>query len=61
LGSYDKRYKPFTVVNQFPSPGMQIKEKSFIKIYVTSEIMKVKTPDLFGLSLKESEKVLQKE
>lgn len=59
LGNYGKQYKPLTVINQFPAPGVKIKEKSFIQVFVTSEIVEVIMPELVGYSLRESEKILR--
>lgn len=59
VGNYDKNYKPLTVINQSPSPGVSIKEKSFIKVFITSEIVEVIVPDLSGYSLREGEKILR--
>lgn len=58
-GNYGKQYKPLTVINQFPNPGVKIKEKSFITVYVTSEVVEVVTPDLVGYNLKECEKLIR--
>lgn len=59
LGNYGKQYKPLTVINQFPAPGIRIKEKSFIQVFVTSDIVEVIMPDLSGYSLRESERLLR--
>jgi len=59
LGNYGKQYKPLTVINQFPAPGIKIKEKSFIQVFVTSDIVEVIMPDLSGYSLRESERLLR--
>jgi serine/threonine-protein kinase len=59
MGNYGKQYKPLTVINQFPAPGVKIKEKSFIKVFVTSEVVEVIMPDLSGYSLVESERILR--
>jgi serine/threonine-protein kinase len=59
LGNYGKQYKPLTVINQFPAPGVKIKEKSFIQVFVTSDIVEVIMPDLSGYSLRESERLLR--
>jgi serine/threonine-protein kinase len=58
MGNYGKQFKPLTVINQFPSPGVKIKEKSYIQVFVSSEIVEVLMPDLSGYSLKESTKIL---
>ncbi len=59
LGNYGKQYKPLTVINQFPAPGVKIKEKSFVQVFVTSDIVEVIMPDLSGYSLRESERLLR--
>jgi len=59
LGNYGKQYKPLTVINQFPAPGVKIKEKSFIQVFVTSDVVEVIMPDLSGYSLRESERLLR--
>ncbi len=59
LGNYGKQYKPLTVINQFPAPGIKIKEKSFIKVFVTSELTEVIMPNLTGYKLRECEKILR--
>jgi len=59
LGNYGKQYEPLTVINQFPAPGVKIKEKSFIQVFVTSDIVEVIMPDLSGYSLRESERLLR--
>jgi serine/threonine-protein kinase len=58
-GNYGKQFKPLTVINQFPAPGVKIKEKSFIQVFITSELVEVIMPDLTGYSLRESEKILR--
>jgi beta-lactam-binding protein with PASTA domain len=58
IGNYDRRYKPLIVINQTPTPGVRIKEKSFIKIFVTSDLVEVIMPDLSGYNLAECEKIL---
>lgn len=59
MGNYGKQYKPLTVINQFPAPGVQVKEKSFIKVFVTTEVVEIVMPELVGYSLKESETLLK--
>jgi len=59
LGNYGKQYEPLTVINQFPAPGVKIKEKSFIQVFVTSDVVEVIMPDLSGYSLRESERLLR--
>lgn len=56
--NFDKSYRPLTIIDQFPSPNTRIKEKSFVKVYVTAEITEVILPDLTSQSLKESENIL---
>jgi beta-lactam-binding protein with PASTA domain len=58
VGNYDRHYRPSTVINQVPDPGVRIKEKSFIKVYVTSGIIEVIVPDLSGYDLNGCEKLL---
>ncbi|UCH96427.1 MAG: PASTA domain-containing protein [Candidatus Aminicenantes bacterium] len=57
-GNYDRRYDPLTVINQVPSPGVRIKERSFIKIFITSDVVEVIVPDLCGYNLNDCEKLL---
>ncbi len=59
MGNYGKQFKPLTVINQFPSPGVKIKEKSFVQVFITSELVEVIMPDLSGYSLRESQKILR--
>lgn len=59
MGNFARRYKPLTVINQVPVAGTRIKEKSYIKIFVTSNVVEVIVPDLTGYKLSESEKLLQ--
>lgn len=54
--NYDKNFKPRTIINQSPVPGTKIKEKSIIKIYITSELIEVIVPDFTNYSLKDIEK-----
>lgn len=56
--NFDKSFKPLTIIDQFPSPNTRIKEKSFVKVYVTAELTEVILPDLMGQNLKESEQIL---
>ena len=58
-GNYGKQYKSLTVINQFPAPGVQIKEKSFIKVFVPAEVAEVIMPQLVGNTLKDSESLLK--
>lgn len=57
--SYDKNFKPMTVINQSPVPGTKIKTKSVIKVFITSELIEVIVPDLTNYSLKDVEKILK--
>jgi serine/threonine-protein kinase len=59
VGNYDRNYKPLTVINQLPTPGVRIKEKSFIKVFVTSDVVEVLVPDLTGYNLNDCEKLLR--
>jgi serine/threonine-protein kinase len=59
VGNYDRNYKPLTVINQSPVPGVRIKEKSFIKIFVSSDVVEVIVPDLSGYNLADCEKMLR--
>jgi eukaryotic-like serine/threonine-protein kinase len=59
MGNYGKQYKPLTVINQFPAPGVQVKEKSFIKVFVTTEVVEIVMPELIGYNLKECETLLK--
>lgn len=57
-GNYDRHYDPLTVINQAPDPGVRIKEKSYITVFVTSDVVDVMVPDLVGYDLNECEKLL---
>ena len=57
-GNYDLHYKPLTVINQVPDPGVRIKERSLITIFVTSDVVEVIVPDLCGYNLSGCEKLL---
>lgn len=59
VGNYDRNYEPLTVINQVPAPGVRIKEKSYIKVFVTSDLVKVIVPDLSGYNLNDCEKMLR--
>ncbi|MCP4216031.1 MAG: PASTA domain-containing protein [bacterium] len=60
VGNYGRQFKPLTVINQFPLAGVKIKEKSFIKVFITSELVEVIMPELStGYSLKECENILR--
>ncbi len=58
VGNYDRNFKPLTVITQMPVPGVRIKEKSAIKVFVSSQMVEVIVPNLNGLSLAESERRL---
>jgi eukaryotic-like serine/threonine-protein kinase len=58
VGNFDRNYKPMTVITQMPVAGVRIKEKSFIKVFVSSEVVEVIVPNLNGLNLAECEKRL---
>lgn len=57
-GTYDKNVKPNIIINQVPSPGVRIKEKSIIKVFVPSQVLEVVVPNLSGLSLNDCDKIL---
>ncbi len=57
-GNYDRHYDPLTVINQAPDPGVRIKEKSYITVFVTSDVVDVIVPDLVGYDLSDCEKLL---
>jgi serine/threonine-protein kinase len=59
VGNYDQHYKPLTIIDQLPAPGTWVKEKSFVKVFVASELIEVIVPDLSGHSLKEIESILR--
>jgi beta-lactam-binding protein with PASTA domain len=59
VGNYDRHYEPLTVINQSPTPGVRIKEKSYITVYVTSDLVEVIMPDLSGYNLSDCEKILR--
>ena len=58
VGNYDRHYHPSTVINQVPDAGVRIKERSFIKVYVTSGVVEVIVPDLCGYDLNGCETLL---
>lgn len=58
-GVYDSNYAPLTVINQAPVGGIRIKEKSFIKVFITSEVVEVIVPDLSGYNINDCEKLLR--
>jgi len=57
-GNYDRNYAPLTVINQTPDPGVRIKERSYITVFVTSDMVDVIVPDLVGYNLNDCEKLL---
>jgi len=57
-GNYDRHYPPLTVINQSPDPGVRIKERSYITVFVTSDVKDVIVPDLVGYDLNDCEKLL---
>ena len=57
-GNYDRHYDPLTVINQAPDPGVRIKERSYITVFVTSDVVDVIVPDLVGYDLNDCEKLL---
>jgi len=59
VGYYDTHYDPLTIIDQSPSAGTRVKEHSFVKVFVTSEMVEVIMPDLAGQSLKEIETTLR--
>ncbi len=59
IGTYDRQSKPNVVINQVPSPGVRIKENSIIKVFVPSNVIEVIVPNVVGLHLNESERVLR--
>ncbi len=58
-GTYDKNYDPLTVITQSPAAGVRIKEKSFIKVFISSEVVKIIVPDLTGYNVADSDKLLR--
>ncbi len=58
-GNYSKNYKPLTVIEQIPEPGVYIKKKSNLKIFITSELIEVIVPDLAGYTREESRKLIR--
>ncbi len=58
IGNYDRHYQPSMVISQVPDPGVRIKERSFIKIFVSSNVVEVIVPDLSGRDLNGCEKIL---
>lgn len=57
-GNYDRNYDPLTVINQAPDPGVRIKERSYITVFVTSDVVDVIVPELVGYDLNDCEKLL---
>jgi serine/threonine-protein kinase len=60
IGDFGGTYPPNSIVNQFPAPESNVKEKSVLKIFVASEVSQVPVPELISLSQKESERLLKK-
>ncbi len=58
-GNYSKNYKPLTVIEQIPEPGVYIKRSSNLKIFITSELIEVIVPDLAGYTREESKKLIK--
>lgn len=58
-GNYSRNFKPLTVIDQIPEPGVKIKLKSFVKIFITPEMTEVIVPDLSGYRLEESKKLIK--
>jgi eukaryotic-like serine/threonine-protein kinase len=58
-GIYDKSLGVNTIITQVPSPGVRIKEKSIIKVFLPSEVVSVVVPNLAGLSLSDCERLLR--
>lgn len=60
-GTYDKNYDPLTVITQMPTAGIRIKEKSYIKVFVSSDVVEIIVPDLVGYTVADSEKLLREQ
>lgn len=58
-GNYSRNFKPLTIIDQIPEPGVNVKLKSFVKIFVTPEMTEVIVPDLSGYRLEESKKLIK--
>ncbi len=58
-GNYSRNFKPLTVIDQIPEPGVKIKLKSFVKIFITPEMTEIVVPDLTGYRLEESRKLIK--
>ncbi len=58
-GNFSRNYKPQTVIKQIPEPGVFIKKRSNLKIFVTSELVEVIVPDLGGYTREESRKLIK--
>jgi len=58
-GNYSRNYKPLTVIEQIPEPGVYIKKNSNLKIFITSELIEVIVPDLAGYTREESRKLIK--
>ena len=59
IGNYLKNFDPLTVIGQTPGNGAKIKKKSFIKVFVTPELIQVTVPDLSGYQFRKSEEILK--
>ncbi len=59
IGDFGQAYAPNTVVNQFPAPDSDVKEKSVLKIFVASELGQTVVPDLVAKSQKECDALLK--
>jgi beta-lactam-binding protein with PASTA domain len=60
IGDFGPTYTPNTVVNQFPAPDSGVKEKSVLKIFVSSEVGQTVVPELTPKSQKECDSLLKK-
>lgn len=58
-GNYSRNYKPLTVIEQVPEPGVRIKLKSNVKIFITSELVEVIVPEITGYGFEESAKLIK--
>ena len=58
-GNYIKNYDPLTIVGQIPVTGTKVKKNSYIKVFVTPELVEVIVPDITGYNLKKSVEILE--
>jgi len=58
-GNFSRNYKPLTIIDQIPEPGVFIKERSNLKVFITSELIEVIVPDLGGYTREESRKLIK--